>query len=323
MRGARTSLLLILPLILSGCRSGDPGISRRYFAFDTTIQVEIYDSDDAKLLDDIGGMFDLYSDLSDNFISYQSKGVTNVYDVNQTNDPVEILPELYDMLKFAKDKEPLFRGRFNLMIGALAKLWKKAVNETKERPAQEDIDAARADMEASDLLFLEGNKVQRVGKGEIDLGAVAKGYAIDKVAKYLAANNVKRYLVTARSSLAFGTRKDGSSFRVGLSDMPGKAIKCRDTALGTSSISEQYFVAEDGTTYSHIVDPLTGNAVSKYDAVIVQGADAGLLDMASTAFMMMDLAEIEAVSMENGMDYLAIKDKGEVARSPGIEYVQV
>jgi thiamine biosynthesis lipoprotein len=124
---------------------------------------------------------------------------------------------------------------------------------------------------------------------ELNLGAIGKGYALDRAAAELRRAGAAHALLSAgRSSLvALGGRGDG--WRIDLvsprvSGRPIATLRLRDAALGTSGAGEQFVVA-DGRRYGHVIDPRTGWPATGVLSASVVASDAATADALSTAFL--------------------------------------
>ena len=131
---------------------------------------------------------------------------------------------------------------------------------------------------------------------EVSLGAVGKGYALDRACSVLRASGVQHALLSAGGSsiVALGGRGDGWVVDVVSPLRPGRPIatlSLRNAALGTSGAGEQ-FVVQDGRRYGHVIDPRTGWPVDGTLSASVVASDAARADALSTAFLVggLDLA---------------------------------
>ena len=131
----------------------------------------------------------------------------------------------------------------------------------------------------------------------MSLGAVGKGYALDRARSVLRASGVQHALLSAGGSsiVALGGRGDGWVVDVVSPLRPGRPIatlSLRNAALGTSGAGEQ-FVVQDGRRYGHVIDPRTGWPVDGTLSASVVASDAARADALSTAFLVggLDLAE--------------------------------
>ena len=168
-------------------------------------------------------------------------------------------------------------------------------------PTSAKIDAAKIEAPAlleemnNGSLILDAAKktVQRVGSAKLDLGGIAKGYAVEKVDKILKDHGIKEYLVNGgTSSLAFGVAEDGGPFRVRLKytgdDETSLRYYVKKAFTSTSAVYEQYRVV-DGVTYSHVINTVTGIPVTDYSMAFLEGEDSTRLDAYSTACMIADV----------------------------------
>jgi thiamine biosynthesis lipoprotein len=131
---------------------------------------------------------------------------------------------------------------------------------------------------------------------EVSLGAVGKGYALDRARSVLRASGVQHALLSAGGSsiVALGGRGHGWVVEIVSPLRPGRPIatlSLRNAALGTSGAGEQ-FVVEDGRRYGHVIDPRSGWPVDGTLSASVVASDAARADALSTAFLVggLDLA---------------------------------
>ena len=269
--------------------------------------------------------------------AYKSRDqVTNVYDLNQTNERVQISKELYDLLSAAKNAQENVKY-FNPLIGSLSKAWKEALHpeDKNEEPrvlTREEIQAELDKMNSSSLTIEKDGYdyyAQRSGEALIDVGAIAKGFALDKCLYYFSHSATYKddYLVNlGSSSILVGINADNpetngcggfnplhGTYLIEVEDLTNTYIRVRNSFISTSGVSKQGVVI-DGTTYSHIVSSKTGSAINNFDAVVVIVPDSvesggALGDALSTSFMMCTKEEIqECVEKFSDISVLAIKD---------------
>ena len=268
--------LLIVPLV--SC-SANKEIRRNSFYFDTYTESRLYEGNESNL-DDIDKILTKIDKLTDNF---NARDLNNVYLVNNTNEKVEIEPELYDVLKLSFSSDLNSLNYFNPLCGTLSKKWKESL-KNKQVLDQATIDAELLKMQSTHLEFVNETTVKRVGDAEIDLGSVAKGYALDKIKEYLDHQNFTKYLIDAgSSSLLLGEKKNNKNFKIKIENLDNAFIHAKNCFISTSSSSRQK-VEIDGQIYSHIINPITGSAINEHDAVIVISDKGYLWDILSTAF---------------------------------------
>ncbi len=236
------------------------------------------------------------NDLTD---AYNEKDIANVYSLNQSNEAIKVDPLLFSLLKEAVDIQSKSEGYFSPLLGSLTYLWKETLyggiaGISSYTPTSEDIEKASQkvpqllkETESTTLLFDEDNlTVQRVGNGQIDLGGIAKGFAVQKVKELLISNGVKNYIIDGgTSSYSFGESTGDGYFRVRIKytkDDDVVRYKVKDVESAMSSIFEQK-VEVDGKIYSHLINPKTGMPETTYASSFLLGDDASFIDAFSTA----------------------------------------
>lgn len=227
----------------------------------------------------------------------------------------ETLEVIEDAIKFSN----LTDGAFDITCRPLINLWKKAKKEEKV-PTEEEIEEAIS-LVGYQRIILEGNQIRLEKKGmQIDLGGIAKGYAVDKAIEALKKNNIKRALVNAGGDLyALGTDRQGKKWQIGVQDPREEdkiidIIKVKDRAVATSGDYRRYFTLE-GKRFSHIVNPKTGLTVQDVPmSVTIVGPGATTTDALSTGVFVLgpeegmklieSLPEVEGMIISEGMKKL-------------------
>ena len=308
-------LPIFLTVLLTSCSNNAKPIESKIFCFDTYIEAKLYQGDKDNLKD-IEDIINFYDKLTDN---YKARDVNNVFTINQTNEEVEVDKALYDLLTTSVQMSNFDGSYFNPLCGSLAKKWKESLDKKEVLP-QEIIDEEVTKIINTHLGFGSGSKIQRIGDAEIDLGGLAKGYTLDKVQDYLKEKQLTQYLINGgSSSILLGEKntKDGL-FNVGLKDVYNAYLKLKNCFVSTSSISEQSAVI-DGVTYSHIINPRTGSAISVNDAVIVVSNTGMLGDVLSTSMMMNTLEEIKGLETQFDVKTIVVKNGNIIYQNEALE----
>lgn len=305
------ALFLILPLVSCSNSNNEPAFEKKVFCFDSMMEIKLYEGSEEDL-NKIEEIFLRFDKLADN---YQARDLTNVYTLNQTNDPVLVSSDLYDLLMVSNLASTKDAKYFNPLCGSLSKLWKESL-KNQQIPSESAIQSEVSKIQNSSISLKNDNYVERVGEAEIDLGAIAKGYALDEVKKYLDSKNLSKYLINGGySSILLGEKNtEDGFFSVGIKDLENYTLSLKKCFVSTSGVSEQGVKIGD-TMYSHIVNPYTGSAVNNYDTVVVI-SDCGYLgDAISTSLMMSSIDEIKKVEQSCGVKVIAVKDKTVVYKS--------
>ena len=182
------SLPLFLVIPLTACQQS-PALESKVFCFDTMVEIRLNEGNKDDL-SEIKKIFNYYDKMSDN---YQARDIANIYTINQTNDDVVLDKELYDLLKVSIDVKNEGANYFNPLCGSLAKKWKESL-KNQQILAENTINEEILKINNSSVIFKDDNKIQRLGEAEIDLGGIAKGYALDMAKSYLDSKDISHFL---------------------------------------------------------------------------------------------------------------------------------
>lgn len=292
MKKQSLKLLLLVGLLPIASSCGRTVYRDPIYAFSTVVNVSI--EDDAAF-EEAKEIIELYSNICDAYTPYY--GTVGVYDINQTNEKIEVSKELYDTLHLADSLKEETNGYFSPYLFKLSDLYKTEL-VVGNVPSEEEVAAYLKEANETSLSFFsEDNKyyVQRIGNGGIDLGGIAKGVCLDALYNAFSSRGLANYIVSCNSSILMGEKKSVNGyFNILVADKADCNLKMKNCGLATSAISEQKYVI-NGNTYSHIIDPKTGSALAKRTAVLSAGARDmnGRLDAYATAMMNMSDDEID------------------------------
>ena len=197
--------------------------------------------------------------------------------------PVRITPALFQLLVRAREFSNETGGAFDITIAPLVRCW-GFMNGTGAMPEASAVEEAKAKI-GMHLIELNPDDftVRFLREGVmIDLGAIGKGYAIDRAADVLRETGVTSALVHGGTSTAYaiGRQPDGSPWRVAVTpptNEPGArpltVIELEDESLSVSAVWGRSFRAGE-KTYGHIIDPRTGfpTDAALLTAVVLPGA---------------------------------------------------
>lgn len=200
---------------------------------------------------------------------------------------VRLSAETWDLLRRARDHAARSDGAFDPTVGSLMKAWGFKGMDYR-LPDRASLEAARARV-GYRLLVLEPDHRARLSRAgvEVDLGAIAKGYAVDRALEVMRSGGALSGRVDAGGNQGvFGQPPSGEAWQFGIRH-PARA----DTVLGTlhlasggistSGDAERGFW-KDGVRYGHIVDPRTGWPARGCLSVTVVGPTAEVADALST-----------------------------------------
>lgn len=216
-------------------------------------------------------------------------------------------------------------GALDITIYPVVRAWGFTTGEYRV-PSDEELAALLEKVDYS-AVTVSGNSVSLPEGAMLDLGAVAKGYAADRLAALFDERGVESAIVNLGGNVyALGHKPDGSDWTVAIQDPIGDGYACvlsvSDKAVVTSGGYQRFF-EQDGVFYRHIMDPATGRPVEYGLASVSIVAESGLeADAFSTALYVMGLDRaIEFWRAHGGFEAVFITESGELIATEGLEAV--
>lgn len=267
-------------------------------------------------------LFDIYNDY---------EGIHNLKTVNDAAGiaPVQVDRRIIDLLTDCIAYYEATNGRVNIAMGSVLRLWHEARNESirmpdkaylpeqaalEEASLHTDISCVVID-EAASTVFLTDPAVR------LDVGAIAKGWA----AEYVAKSAPEGLLLSVGGNVRATGPKDekGSPWVVGIQDPKDPSAHVHTLYLTRGSLvtsgDYQRTYAVDGKQYHHIIDPDTLHPSGYWSSVTILCEDSGLADALSTALFLMDLEGGQTLLEETGAEALWIDRDGNCFYSPGFK----
>jgi thiamine biosynthesis lipoprotein len=219
--------------------------------------------------------------------------------INQSNssDWLPVSGELYAVLDAALAMSQVTDGAFDVSIGGLVNLWGFGPEPGSDRiPDNSELERRLANSGFQKIeLRLTPRAVKKAAPGiYLDLSAIAKGYAVDRVAEYLEQAQIEHYLVDIGGEIrARGRNQSGQAWRIGIekplvdSREAGWVVGLENISMATSGDYRNFFMHE-GRRYSHTIDPATGWPVSHpLVSVSVVSPSTMMADALATALLVM------------------------------------
>jgi thiamine biosynthesis lipoprotein len=212
-------------------------------------------------------------------------------------NPVRVSPEIFRLLTSAKDLSALAQGAFDISIAPLIRCW-GFMRSNGEMPSPEEIEEAtqRCGMHLVEL-DSENCQVRFAREGVmLDLGAIGKGYAIDRAAELLREAGITQALIHGGTSsvMAIGKNEKADPWRIAIDAPPTvqtaeprppiSIVDLEDQSLSVSASSGKYF-EKHGKKFGHVLDPRTGSPVERNLLAAVILPSAMEADALSTALL--------------------------------------
>jgi FAD:protein FMN transferase len=236
--------------------------------------------------------------------------------------PVPISEEMYELLERSIEFSKSSNGAFDITFAGVGCMFDY---RNGVKPRAEEIAAALPGVDYRHLRLNRRTRTVQFARGgvRIDLGGIAKGYAVDNCIALLKARGVKQALVVAGGdSRVLGDRR-GRPWMIGVRDPRRKdamvaMMPLVDAAISTSGDYERYFEA-DGVRHHHILDPKTGVSASAVRSATIIGPDATTTEgISKSVFVMGPERGIRFAESLPGIDAVVIDADGDMHTTAGL-----
>ncbi|WP_240804506.1 FAD:protein FMN transferase [Qingshengfaniella alkalisoli] len=231
------------------------------------------------------------------------------FNASKSTDPVAVSPELAYVMNAAQDVHEASQGQFDVTVGPLIDLWGFGAGHTGTAvPTEEAIQTALNTSGQAKSLRINNNSLQKTQPdAEIYLSAIGKGFGVDQVASAIEALGLRDYMVEIGGDLyASGLNPDGMPWQIGIEKPDNvrhdlaQVIGVSDMGMASSGDYRNYF-EQDGTRYSHVINPATGRPITHTTAATTVLTDNAMLaDAWATAMLLL--------GREHGMEIAESRD---------------
>ena len=316
-------------LVLSGCGTGLQRYEATYWdVFDTVTTVTGYAAGQAEFDAAAREIHDTLLEYHRLYNIYESyDGLRNLKTVNDQAGigPVPVDERILSLLQFAQTAWTETGGRVNAAMGSVLALWHDAREQALEDPDRATLPdrsaleeaALHTDLSALELDLEAGTAFLTDPDMALDVGALAKGYAVEQVA----AAAPDHFLISVGGNVcATGPKPDGTPWTVAVENPDGgdflKLLYAEDRSVVTSGDYQRYFEL-DGVRYHHIIDPDTLEPAAYWRSVTVVADSSAAADCLSTALFTLPQAEGQRLLDQWGAEALWIGRDGAQVMSPG------
>lgn len=328
--GKKLFLLGLLLFLLTGCTPKKQVYQIVYLdVFDTVTTLRGYDVSEKAFHEtaEAAHMALLeYHRLFDIYHEYPG----GIWEINENagHSPVSAAPIVISLLEDCRADYERTGGKVNAAMGSVLKLWHEAREAALDNPEDAKLPDPDALAEAAahidfDNVIIDtdaGTVFLQDSRQSLDVGAIAKGWAAQKVSETLP----EGYLLNLGGNVcARGTKADGKAWVVAVQDPGNEAdylctVALENKASVTSGDYQRFFTV-NGVRYHHIIDPETRMPSEYWRSVTILCEDAGLADCLSTALFLMPLEEGKKLAEECGADAMWVDRNGNVFQTSGFE----
>ncbi len=311
--------------VLLSCGGKPMHAKKTFFRMDTVVEVTLAVPPKVGLVTLWSAVDSLLKDWEERFSQTHERSELSRLNGRSTSE-VEVSPELAEMLAVGLAYGDTLEGWFDLTVLPIKELWGFGEEETEKRvPSDSAIAAARARMGYKRLWVDPGASRAHFADSrvQVDMGGIAKGFALREIGRTLDRAGQKDYLIVAGGDiLSRGRRRDGRPWRIGIQHPRSRdsllaTIDLDSGAVVTSGDYERFWVL-DGVRYHHIFDPFTGRCCGANRSLTVWGMDPVEVDVLSTGLFCRSHKDIVAfVNARPRLQCVVVDSAGRVHVSEG------
>lgn len=318
--------LLFGLLLLLGCEPKAKEHRATIFAFGTLVDVTLYEVDQQLARQ---ALQQIETDL--NFMHYawhawQKGPLARINELLGLTAEFSANPSVMGLIKKSQQLAELSDDRFNPAIGHLIKLWGYHSDEPPNGPPPTE-DAIRQLLaqkpRMADIMIDNVRMKSRNAAVKLDLGAIAKGYALEQIMTMLQQLGIKNAVINAGGDIKAIGQPGKRLWHIGVrhprKDSVIAGAKLADGESIFTSGDYERFYEHDGQRYHHIIDSRSGYPARGVTSVTVIHSDAATADAAATALFIAGPNEWHRVAKKMGIKYVMLIDsRGAVHINPAM-----
>ena len=293
---------------------------RSRFLMDTYCTIRI--PGDRSVMTVIDRALDRMEEIDEKFNALSEHGA--LYAFNERNEPITDT-EIVDVIAVALKVSSESGGALDVTVFPLVKLWGfyGPLPENPRVPRQKEIDEQLRHVDYRALSIVYG-KVTKLRKDvKIDLGAVAKGYAVKEAVKVLKDAGIASALIDAGGDIYALGKLNGKPWKIAIRNPRGEGVigvmELSDVSATTSGDYERFF-EKDGVRYHHILDPKTGFPARGLISATVVTPDPLMGDaLSTTLFVLGKEKALRLIERMSGTGAVLVTPDGEISSSPGVK----
>jgi len=318
----RFGLLVLLNLLAGLPVAHAAWYEREEAIMGTRIAVQLWSEDPKQAVDAIDAVMADMHRTDELMSTYKPESQLSQVNAHAFERPVKVDPDIIDVVAKALEYSRLSDGAFDITYASVGYLYDYRQHV---HPSQAQIDAALPSVDYRQLkVDRKANTIRFLKKGmRIDLGGIAKGWAVDRGVEILRGLGIEHAMVNAGGDTRLLGDRLGKPWIVGIRD-PRKdhavvtRIPLQDEAISTSGDYERFF-EEDGVRYHHILVPGTGKSPGLVRSVTVVGPTATRTDGLTKPIFILGVERgMEFVRRVKDVEAVIVDNEGRIYYSPGL-----
>ncbi|MCC7202097.1 MAG: FAD:protein FMN transferase [Nitrospirae bacterium] len=290
----------------------------------TDIELTASDSDESRVNTAFNAALHEIDRIENEMSEWKDGTPLSIINQKAGKEAVPVPEELFNVLLAAQKISELSEGAFDVSWASMRGVWNFSKG-MEHVPSAEDVSEKLSLVNYKDI-ELDGIKktvfLKRPGMA-IGLGAIAKGYAVDRAMQALVNSGIKNAIVKAGGDMRVQGTDDGKPWEIGIQHPRNREKLLGKLALSNISIStsgdyERFFI-KDNILYHHIMNPKTGYPARGCQSVTILAPDTMTSDALSTAVFVLGPEEgMQLIKSLPGIEGIIVDSNGDVLHSPGI-----
>lgn len=289
----------------------------------TTIRVEVWHSDAKVRAQGVAKVFGEMERVNRLMSPYIKESQLSKINACAHERPVEVDSDLFQLIQKSTEVSELTGGAFDITYASVGRLF----NYRKQiKPDDEEVNKAKRFISYKNVILDKDQLTVSFAKRgvKIDLGGIAKGFAVDQAIQHLKSIGIKHALVSAGGDTRVLGDRRGRPWLVGIRDPANNdevitLLPLQDEALSTSGDYERFFI-EDGVIYHHIIHSSTGKSASEVRSVSIIGADTTTTDALSTSVFVLGIkAGLNLLNDLDGIEGVIVDHQSKLYYSEGLK----
>lgn len=309
---------LLLALCLLSCSGEKKLIKIQGETMGTYYKVTTYGTTDPQ---ELKANVDKFLKLFNNIFSTYIEN-SEISKINKSKfDKVKLSDSMRKAIEVSLEVSRQSQGYFDITVAPLVNLWGFGPDGKQKKPSVDEINKIKESIGFHLMDFQDKFLVKKHPQLQLDMSAVAKGFGVDELVKYLEYAGYSQLLVEIGGEVrSRGLKEDGSSWRVGiegpsqdLGQKLAKVVPLRNQSMATSG-SYRNFVKYGDEIFNHTIDPKTGYPV-KHQTISVSVISEYCADADAWATALMSMGHIKGLDLANKLDlkvFFQIKENEKV-----------
>ncbi len=321
------TLLVFIILIVSGCSKSPKHFEDTRFVLGTVVSIKAW-GEEAEMA--VLNGFDQIEELEQKLDQHNQESEIarlNNYFNNKTNEktePIEISPELCNVIALGLDYGEKTKGKYDITIGPLVQLW---ITKEKDHilPVPNEINSVKSLINYKKVeLDIKHGTIDMEPGMILDLGSIAKGYIAQQAISTIKKHNISGAIINAGGNVVTTGNNIDGKWKIGLANpqkpdsLIGHLSFAGDKTVVSAGNYQQYYLIKE-RKYGHILNLDTGWPHDEVLGVSVMGADSAMADVLSTAALVVGVQEGLDLIQNAGYEGLIIDKTGKLHKTEGLD----